>query len=415
MVNFLPNSKKGNTDEAHSAEDQGGIEYSTIEETETPKPQKPKPEKKKKDASFSLWRKRNQQPASVQPSPPPAPTVQEKLVVPDVAHTSAVMPAPAAETQKPVELPTQSTEQDPVMKFPFAPSEDMPIPAGLPSSIDALQPVAPVSAPQPELQPEPIVQPKPEKKKKEKKQSRPKNKKKAKKKAGPAWQQPDMLSEPIVNLGVNLIPGQAAAEPSAIQVQLRKLLIVAVCAVVVLAAAYVGVRAYRMKVAQKTIAVQEQIADTEKQIAQYSAVQQQAKTLNEQLEAAAEVMDAHIYWTPFFEKVLEPMTLPTVYYQNMSGSVLTGVFTLDTVAPEYEHIDAQLKLFQQSPYVRSATATSTVRVQPAVQEEKASTSGEATQEEPAPSTSAFKLQSVITVEFDPALFHFTKAPVEQSS
>ncbi len=158
------------------------------------------------------------------------------------------------------------------------------------------------------------------------------------------------------HLNVNLIPNALLQELKQ-RNRLQDLVLISFGGIAVIFLLF-GVMKYYQR--QLTVDIQDtenRIADIQEQIDSFAEIQAEANAVNEDLKAIQDVLDQHVYWTPFLE-FIEAHTLPTVYYKTMAGSAQTGSFTFDVIALDYAQIDAQVRLFENSPMIESISVTS---------------------------------------------------------
>lgn len=224
---------------------------------------------------------------------------------------------------------------------------------------------------------------------------------------------------------LNLLPQEVLSEIRTTN-NLRDLFYTAIGLVSVVLLINAGINFYEYKVELDTKSLENQLQQVETDITRFSPVQQEALLLEERLQALQEVLDQHIYWTPFLEE-LESITLPTVYYKSMAGSAQTGAFTFDVVATDFNQVEPQISLFQRSPYVVTVTSSGISQVADSSEEEETTTTTESDSEEESvqntsdsetesentedttTSEAPVNQQSVqfsLTVEFDTTIFYF---------
>jgi Tfp pilus assembly protein PilN len=337
-INFVSG---GSGHKKHTQRDD--VEYSSIASTErvTPKPStapvqpaatqpatvptKPVEQKPKKTHSFFAWRKKR-----ADSTPAPA------LKTPEApAHVTPVM------QHAPNPIP-------PVLRTPNVTPTVKPAPAplftpGTPPQQPAQQ--RPQPMPQPVLHEMPKVQAAPT----------------AAPVKGKRHRHADLLdSLPVTE--VNLIP-DAVLNEFENRNRVRDLGFVALLMVVLVMLTWGGFKIYERKITTDTVAVESDIATLNQQIATFKKTQAAAEDVSGRLDALDQVMQAHVYWTPFLS-MLEDLTLPTVYYTTMTGSANGGVFTFDVVAQAYNQIAPQVALFKASPLVSSVTVSSIQLFQP---------------------------------------------------
>ncbi len=186
--------------------------------------------------------------------------------------------------------------------------------------------------------------------------------------------------------GVNLIPaaGERVVPPPS---RPRQLFSIALGSFVVVLVVSGGLRWFTHIADNATHEIEQQITTIDTQITALSSGERGARLLDAELNGLDQVLAQHTYWTPVFEEV-EERTLPTVYYESMSGNALTGVFTFNAITSDYAFVEPQVELFRQSSAVESVNASSA--------------SALITSEDPGTdSTVSFSM----TVHFNPELFH----------
>lgn len=197
-------------------------------------------------------------------------------------------------------------------------------------------------------------------------------------------------------LDVNLIPDEILDQLRA-RNYLRELVYVAVAALMIVLIVFAAMNIYQRKLATDTATIEAQIQEFDREIAGYISLQTEISTLSGRLSSLHSVLDSHVYWSPFMEK-LEELTVSTVYYTSMSGSANTGQFSFNAIARSYSDLDAQVRVMRQSPYVKAVQVTSAAATQETVSEGEEES---AEDEETIPTVSF-----ILTVEFDPALFEY---------
>lgn len=343
-INFAPGS---HARRKHA--DRDGIEYTSGEMESVPErqpqptppsqqsapqqptvePATPKQEKPKKTHSFFAWRKNRHDdvPETTIPAAVPthdAPQHHKETTVTDLLHgTTGVTPAPLRQPAKP------QTQNQPARQQQ---TQHQPVAAIKPQTHAAAQ-VARATAP--------VVSPTPTQK--------------------TAMRKPE-LADTLPVTEVNLIPDAVLDEFSK-RNRLRDVGYVAVLMVVLVLLAYGGFKIYERKITSDTVAVETDIQTLNEKIAQYKDIQLQAQDVSDRLAALSAVMQSHIYWTPFLERI-ESLTLPTVYYTTMTGSASSGTFTFDAVAQSYDQIAPQVAVLRHSPLVSDISVSSIQLFQP---------------------------------------------------
>lgn len=196
-------------------------------------------------------------------------------------------------------------------------------------------------------------------------------------------------------LDVNLIPDEILDQLRA-RNYLRELVYVALAGIMVVLIAFAALNIYQRKIATDTATLETQIQEFDSEIAGYIALQTEISALSQRLESLHNVLEAHVYWSPFLEK-LEELTLATVYYTGMTGSANTGQFTFNAVAKSYQDVDAQVRVLRQAPEVLSVSVTSVAATQATATEESTETTT---------ATGEQTVSFIIAIEFDAELFEY---------
>ncbi len=90
-----------------------------------------------------------------------------------------------------------------------------------------------------------------------------------------------------------------------------------------------------------------QIAQLDKVISDAQASRQAAKQLQTQYEAVGQLINNHIYWSVFLQK-LEELTIPDVYYVSLDGDLASNRVTLRLIAKDYAAAARQIRSFERS-------------------------------------------------------------------
>lgn len=147
------------------------------------------------------------------------------------------------------------------------------------------------------------------------------------------------------SLNVNLVPEQYQPEAS---VKDRILAVSFVGgAVLIIVAATVSLYFYQKQLQNKVQAVDQQILQVNQEIASREREDlSDALVLQQRTNDVKRVLDQHVYWDAFFQK-LEGITLPSVAYSSMSVDV-GGSVTLVAQAQSYNDVGAQLLTYQRA-------------------------------------------------------------------
>lgn len=240
---------------------------------------------------------------------PPAPR-RPTLIVPPPPHVPAASPPPV-----------------PVRRAPaWAPP--LPVPTSSASLPSAPFPNVPPSSPAPLAQP-PFPPPVPVRSRQEQPPAR------------------STEAQPLLgaSLNVNLVPEQYQPEAS-----VRDRILAASFvggALLIVAGVAIGLYFYQQRLQDKVAAVDSQTEQVNVEIANRERDDlNDALVLQQRTSDVKRVLDQHVYWDAFFQK-LEGVTLPTVAYSNMSVDV-AGSVTLVALAKTYNDVGAQLLTYQRA-------------------------------------------------------------------
>lgn len=285
--------------------------------------------------------------------------IRTKIPSQPAVVVEAAQPDPAPSAVHEGEVVGLGQAPDLLQALPFVAQHVVdPAPAGLHEPVAPQPPIlttAPVV-----VNSGPVLKTKPSESKKSKRERKHREKKSLKSKRpvkhaelpvpnrGVMHQAPEQTGESR-SVDVNLIP-HAVLEGLKSRNRIQDLLFVAAGAAV---AVFIGFGLMKWYQGQLNVDIrdtEQQIAQVEARINSYDSLQASASDLQDELTGLDEVLNQHIYWTPFLE-YLEASTLPTVYYRSMSGSAKTGSFTFNAVALDYSQIDPQARLLRESALV----------------------------------------------------------------
>lgn len=198
---------------------------------------------------------------------------------------------------------------------------------------------------------------------------------------------------------VNLIPA-SLFEAMRSQNRFRDLIVIAglMCALVMMV--FTGLHVYAQKLSRDTHDVVLEIQALDTKIDSYEAIRGTAQLQYDQLSAVSDILDGHIQWTPFFA-YLEKWTLPSVYYETMSGSAATGDFTFNVVTSDFRFVTAQIEVLRRSPLIASVTTTSATQDSVGSEEDTNTNSNT----NAAQAGTGYVVRFTMTVQFKPGLFH----------
>jgi hypothetical protein len=199
-----------------------------------------------------------------------------------------------------------------------------------------------------------------------------------------------------VSLNVNLVPEQYQPEASARDRILAASFVGGALLLVVMVT--LGLYFYEQRLQSKVASVDQQTLQVAKDIADRERDDlADALVLQQRTADVKRVLDQHVYWDAFFQK-LESVTLPTVAYATMSVDV-SGSVTLQAQAKTYNDVGAQLLTYQGAKDfitdVTITTATKSATTLPAGSTPPGQTA------QSAPSSVSFS----VSLHVDPSLFY----------
>ncbi len=430
-ISFIPSSSgKRSRKDDRNVEYTEGEKLSRPAQAAQPEPERPMPAAKR-PSGFSAWLARRKQKegkheevkaAAQEPQVPESTPGDNVINVPlnDFLQGEIYQDEEADRKRRLGELARLQALRSSSRK-PAAPKEVSQVdPAPAPHVEPPIAPPAPVVAPE-QQKPK-----KEQKKKRAKKPKRPKKKRLSKKQVkrskqpkppapaksetclpvvavstGGKMHEVPSTPEDAVRLDVNLIPDAVLQELRS-RNRIQDLLLVAVASAVVVFAGYGIMKWYQNELNVDIQETEQQVADVERKIGSYGELQAEAVELDDELVSLQEVLGQHIYWTPFLDFV-ESHTLPTVYYQSLAGSSVTGSFTFSSVALDYSQIDPQARLLRQSEMVNSVTITS------AAEYVSDATGGDSRNAEVTDDGGQTYVKFTMTVQFSPKLFRHARS------
>jgi Tfp pilus assembly protein PilN len=147
------------------------------------------------------------------------------------------------------------------------------------------------------------------------------------------------------SLNVNLVPEQYQPEASVRDRVFAASLVGGAVLLVVVAA--LGLYFYQQRLETKVASIDQQILLVNQEVTSRERDDMNdAIILQQRTGDVKRVLDQHVYWDVFFQK-LEGVTLPTVAYTTMSVDV-AGSVTLMAQAKTYDDVGAQLLTYQQA-------------------------------------------------------------------
>ncbi|MFW0838073.1 MAG: hypothetical protein ACKKL5_03660 [Candidatus Komeilibacteria bacterium] len=126
----------------------------------------------------------------------------------------------------------------------------------------------------------------------------------------------------------------------------------ALLAILVVAGISIIISIYGQSISDEAISLQEEIDYLDAQSRQYNQALALGTTLETKATAVDTLLRSHIYWTNFFT-ALEKVTLPKVYYQGFTASIISLDINLSSFAPTFTDVARQLVAYEKFPQVFS--------------------------------------------------------------
>ncbi len=218
-------------------------------------------------------------------------------------------------------------------------------------------PPKPVLPPKPKVSAEPAFKPMaPKPKKKEEKKIDPKPVKPVSPKkeepamtfteeSGAKLHQPEVPAVESASPTVNLVPESVRSSERGQPWILAAIALLIVVAIWFVAA---GITITHVKnVEQEVFAKTQELTKVNTLIKEQDAAKQASQKLQKQFVAVKGLIENHVYWSPFFQK-LEETTIPDVYYVRINISQ-TGEVVLRAVAKSYAAAARQIRAFEKTP------------------------------------------------------------------
>lgn len=105
-----------------------------------------------------------------------------------------------------------------------------------------------------------------------------------------------------------------------------------------------------------------QISQLDKVISDSQASRQAAQRLQGQYDAVGNLINNHIYWTVFLQK-LEELTIPDVYYVSLNGDLQTNKVNLRLIAKDYAAGARQIRSLERSGGMIQAVRVGEARIE----------------------------------------------------
>jgi len=162
---------------------------------------------------------------------------------------------------------------------------------------------------------------------------------------------------------INLLNEEIAGRYNPRQ-KILKLVFVALGSVALIVVAGFGLSFYEQVINKDVAATKVKIDAVRSSIEGLREDTQTVQTVTQRVKAVTTLLDNHIHWTQFFEK-LEQYTLPSVTYGASFSGTLQGTVSLSAKTDTYEHVAQQYLVLQQAvkngDFISSFTITSATR------------------------------------------------------
>jgi len=184
-----------------------------------------------------------------------------------------------------------------------------------------------------------------------------KEEKESKKDIKPIKEEITPLAEEHSSFLVNLLPEELAGQAEPRQ-KLIYLAIVALAAIVVIGAIYGFMVWYQSSISTKTADVKAQRTNVETQISDNRETQKKAIALKQETDMVKELLNKHIYWTKFFDK-LEKYIIDDVYLTGSFTGSTSSQISLSAIGKDFDSVAKQLTVLNNAPdFVSGVTITS---------------------------------------------------------
>lgn len=141
----------------------------------------------------------------------------------------------------------------------------------------------------------------------------------------------------LIPIGLDLLPTQKIAS------RLWKIFFLSLAVVVL---GYFGAKFYGQKLIEQEKTITSQLSDSAVRYEKLKREEDKWTAWRDNVEATKLLLERHIYWSNIFAK-LEKITLPEVYYTNISATV-DGSITMSAVADSYLSVARQYLAYQQN-------------------------------------------------------------------
>lgn len=155
---------------------------------------------------------------------------------------------------------------------------------------------------------------------------------------------------------VNLLPEELVGR-EAPKKKLISLALASLGAIFLVILVYFGLSFYQSNIVTQTQEVRNERVDLEGQITALKDEQEASIAFKQKLDAVKSVIDEHVYWSKFFEK-LEKYTIKDVYYTGAFSGSLGASISLSALTKDFTSVAEQLVVFQNAPdFLENVTIT----------------------------------------------------------
>jgi len=148
------------------------------------------------------------------------------------------------------------------------------------------------------------------------------------------------------NFNVNLLSEDISGTFN-VRAKFIQLGLVVLVGVAIVTTAYFGLNLYAKSIDQDVTSIRERLAAVEQENIQLEGELGVVESVSERLGAVSILVNKHVRWTRFFER-LERYTLPQVTYGGSFNGTLQSELIFSAVTDSYERLIQQYQLYQQA-------------------------------------------------------------------
>lgn len=124
-----------------------------------------------------------------------------------------------------------------------------------------------------------------------------------------------------------------------------------------------GFAVSKVQSAKAQVAEREQkVTQLDLAIKEFDVNRKTAQALQKQIQSVEGVVENHLYWSKFFEK-LASTTIPDVYYVGVNADTSGNRVTLEAIAKNYDSAARQIRAFELTPDFVTAVSVNEARVE----------------------------------------------------